>query len=339
MNKTIELKAYAKINLCLDVLGKREDGYHIVDMIMQSIGLYDEIRIEDLGKENKGKILLKVKDLRNIKKRYSTIEKDTAEYCGIDVAATSNNAEETAEIPTDKNNLMYKAAELMIKRYCIDSGISMTLIKRIPSEAGLGGGSADAAAVLRGLNELFGIGASFEKLMELGAKIGSDIPFCVMGGTARAEGTGTKMTALRPIKGNKAFPQYVLLIKPELSGSTPKIYSAYDDAKEPLGERLMHPDTARLSDAVNSAADEALMKTFLENNINVLEYAVNADIIDTLKDELLKNGAVSASMTGSGSVVYGLFETESKMQEAAANIMTKSYDRNIVNIIETVIST
>ena len=93
MNKAIELKAYAKINLCLDVLGKREDGYHIVDMIMQSIGLYDEITIEDLGKKNKGKILLKVKDLRNIKKRYSTIEKNEDKYCVTDVTAASNNAE------------------------------------------------------------------------------------------------------------------------------------------------------------------------------------------------------------------------------------------------------
>ena len=335
MNKRIEKKAYAKINLCLDVTGRRSDGYHTVNMIMQQIELHDDVIIEAIDAKRSEKISLNLKDIRNEIKGYSTKEKNV--------------------IPEGGDNLMYRAAELMKRSYGISEGIAMSLTKRIPSQAGLGGGSADAAAVFRGINELFELGASDEELMKLSAGLGSDIPFCIIGGTARAEGTGTDITVLRPLAEHsgsiEAFPQHLLLIKPDMGGSTPKIYAAYDSAEQRLSDKIRHPDTEKLTHAVERLQGAELRQIFSENNINMLEYAVRPieafnekeentyactnDIIGFLKEKLMENGAFAASMTGSGSVVYGLFDKREQL-ERAADVMGKlSAENGMISIIET----
>ena len=316
----ISKKAYAKINLCLDVLGTRDDGYHMVDMIMQQIDLHDDITIEAYGCAAGGQepdIRLAIDDMRKVSAGSSVI-------------------------PADENNLMYRAARLMIKKYGISSHISMSLIKRIPSEAGLGGGSADAAAVITGLNELFKLNAPLDELLRLGAGLGADIPFCIMGKTARAEGIGTDMTELLSLAAyhseNAAalIPAYVLLIKPQMSASTPKIYAAYDKAALEHGDRIKHPDTSRLSEAINSSDAALVRQSLIANNINVLEHAVAeavpAGFVDSIKERLVHLGAATASMTGSGSVIYGLFDIEEKMllaKEAFADEALTSYITSI----------
>ncbi len=299
MNSEIVLKkAYAKINLCLDVLGTRGDGYHLVDMIMQQIDLHDDIIIEIA----------------------ETFDKEAD--CRIDLKITNL---QSSLIPADESNLMYRAARLMTEKYNIHSHIRMTLIKRIPSEAGLGGGSADAAAVFTGMNELFRLNVSLDELMALGAGLGADIPFCIMGKTARAEGIGTDMSRLDNLAaffrqaGHGIIPGYVLLIKPSVSASTPRIYAEYDKATLKYGKLIMHPVVSFLSEALNSSDPLTVRQALIDNNINVLEHAVMADFsspIAAIKERLIFLGAVTASMTGSGSVVYGLFDSEEKMLAA-----------------------
>lgn len=307
-SKTIFKKAYAKINLCLDVLGTRGDGYHSVDMIMQQIDLHDDVIIE-AGEVSCG-----------------------ANEYSIDLNVTGL---QSSLIPTDERNLMYRAARLMAEKYNIHSYLRMTLIKRIPSEAGLGGGSADAAAVFTGMNELFKLNASLDGLMALGAGLGADIPFCIMGETARAEGVGTDMTRLNNLAALHRktepglIPGYVLLIKPAISASTPRIYADYDRAALNNGRLIRHPDVSFLSEAISSSEPLTVRQALIDNNINVLEHALMADapsvaykklqskdLITAIKERLLFLGAVTASMTGSGSVVYGLFDSEEKMLSA-----------------------
>ena len=252
-------KAYAKINISLDVIGKREDGYHLLSMIMQNIELYDEIEIEKIESG---------------------------------IVITCNKA----FIPTDERNLAYKAAKLFLETYNIKSGVSINIVKNIPVAAGLAGGSADCATVLKMLNDMFNINASEEELMKLGGILGADVPYCIKGGTALCEGIGEKITPIKPFKN-----QIVLLVKPPFGVSTKDVYKAFD-----LSKVKIHPDTEDLikkieNDDLNYVASN--MKNLLEN-VTVRKHKV----LYKLKEYLVRNGAVGSMMSGSGPTVFAFFD-------------------------------
>lgn len=252
-------KAYAKINISLDVIGKREDGYHLLSMIMQNIELYDEIEIEKIESG---------------------------------IVITCNKA----FIPTDERNLAYKAAKLFLETYNIKSGVSINIVKNIPVAAGLAGGSADCATVLKMLNDMFNINASEEELMKLGGTLGADVPYCIKGGTALCEGIGEKITPIKPFKN-----QIVLLVKPPFGVSTKDVYKAFD-----LSKVKIHPDTEDLikkieNDDLNYVASN--MKNLLEN-VTVRKHKV----LYKLKEYLVRNGAVGSMMSGSGPTVFAFFD-------------------------------
>lgn len=265
----MEVFANAKINLSLDVLGIREDGYHEVKMLMQSIGLADRITLDPIPD-------------------------------GIEVRTNRSY------LPCDARNLAYRAAELFLRETNIQSGVRIDIIKKIPVSAGLAGGSADAAAVLTGLNQLFDTGLGRRRLCELGATLGSDIPFCILGGTALAVGRGERIHRLSPL------PRvYLLLVKPPISISTPKIY-------EELDRRVIerHPDTDALIDKIKKRDVLGLAKEM----VNVLEPVCETfePRISDLREKLLQCGAVGARMSGSGPTVFGIFESYEQAETAAA---------------------
>ncbi len=265
---TLHEPAFAKVNLTLDVLCKRDDGYHEIETVMQSVSLCDEIEIDlDTGKP----------------------------WC-IKCDAQG--------IPLDERNLVWKAARLFFDAVSQEpDGIEIRIRKRIPSEAGLAGGSADAAAVLRALNRYMGNVFSETSLADLSAKIGSDIPFCVRKETALASGRGEKLSAL---SCNAQI--YYVICKPELSFSTPKLYAKLDTV--PI---LRHPDTKAMCAALNEGNAERIGELLC----NVFEEAVEDQQIDEIKQVLLQNGACGAQMTGSGSAVYGIFTTAEAANKAA----------------------
>lgn len=293
----MNMKAFAKINLSLDIIGVRDNGYHELRMLMQSVSLHDDV---ELIINDNGSVGLTIVDERG---------------------------EAAGEIPADSSNLMCRAAELMRERFGIKRGVSMKLYKRIPSEAGLAGGSADAAAVLKGMNELFELGLDKKQLMKLGVKLGADIPYCIMGGTALAEGIGDVLTPI----DNKCY-LHALLVKPKEGMSTPKVYSAYDRLIAE-GSKVVHPDTNGLIEALESG-DCTLV---YERVANVLELPVREEIniIDRIKKDLIIFGAGASAMTGSGSVVYGLFADREKMHEAKLKIEKTDYSHKLFNVLET----
>lgn len=266
-----EIKAYAKINLGLDVVRRLENGYHEVKMVMQTVGIYDVL----------------------------TLEKT---WAGIVVTTDSG------ELPTDENNLIYKAAKLMQERYGIEEGVRIHLQKNIPIAAGMAGGSTDAAATLKGMNELFCLGVSRQELQEIGVKIGADVPYCVMGGTALAEGIGEKLTALKPA------PECIVLVaKPDINVSTKYVYEHLDAAGV-----QKHPDI----DGMVEAIAEGSLQGVVERMENVLEsVTVPAyPIIDTIKTRMKELGAVNSLMSGSGPTVFGIF-TDKEQAEAAYELI------------------
>ena len=252
------IKAYAKINLGLDVVRKLENGYHEVKMVMQTVGIYDVLEFE------------------------------RAES-GIVITTDSG------ELPTGEDNLIYKAAKLMIETYRITEGVKIHLEKHIPVAAGMAGGSTDAAATLKGMNRLFDLGCTLRDLMELGVKIGADVPYCVMGGTALAEGIGEKLTPLAP-----APDCYVLVAKPDINVSTKYVYEHLD-----AQEIVKHPDIDGMVEAI---AEESL-QGILDRMENVLEtVTVSAyPVIQTIKDRMKELGAINSLMSGSGPTVFGIF--------------------------------
>lgn len=271
----MRLKALAKVNLGLDVVRRREDGYHEVRMVMQTIHLYDSLTIEKAGEP------------------------------GIFITANLDF------LPTDENNLIYKAAKLMQDAYGIREGVSVDLQKRIPVAAGLAGGSTDAAAVLYGMNELFRLGLKRRKLMELGVNIGADVPYCLMRGTALAEGIGEKLRSLPPMP---KCP--VLIAKPGIGVSTKFVY---ENLK--LDKDISHPNIYGQIAAIRNKdlkGAARLMGNLLET-VTVLHYPV----IDEIKRCMKENGALNAMMSGSGPTVFGLFEDEGTAK-AAYGEMVKS---------------
>lgn len=269
--KTLRESAPAKINLTLDVLCKRSDGYHDLESIMQAVGLEDEIVLE-IGTGAPWEL-----------------------RCNLN------------HIPMDERNLAWKAARVFCDRLSWDpEGLRITVVKRIPSEAGLGGGSADAAAVLRALNQCVDTPLNPFELAELGAKVGSDVPFCVLGGTAFCEGRGERLTPL------EIGPKLIyVLCKPDLAFSTPKLFAKLDDSV--VND---HPD----HDAMIQALREGNAEKVGSLLCNVFEEAVVGEYADipAIKNILMEHGACGAQMTGSGSVVFGVFSTEEQAQVAVS---------------------
>lgn len=269
----LDVDARAKINLTLDVLYRRPDGYHEVEMIMQSIALKDHLTLELLPGR------------------------------AIEVSCS------TPELLCDESNLAYKAAKLMIEEFSLDAGVKITLNKNIPLAAGLAGGSADAAAVMIGMNELFGLKKSEEDLMMLGKTIGADIPFCIHGGTAVARGIGEKLTPLKPV------PKIaLLLVKPHYSVSTKQVYSRLN-----VKDIKSRPDTAAMIRTILNE-DVAAMAKGLCNVLEEVTFGLYPEL-SFIKEELRKNGALGSLMSGSGPTVYGIFETRSAAQRAAAKMI------------------
>ncbi|MDU4884786.1 4-(cytidine 5'-diphospho)-2-C-methyl-D-erythritol kinase [uncultured Clostridium sp.] len=263
----MKIKAYAKINISLDIVGKREsDGYHLLKMVMQNIDLYDEISIEKQKK---------------------------------DITISCNKS----YVPTDSRNLAYKAASLFKETYNIEDGVHIDIVKNIPVSAGLAGGSTDAAAVLKLMNKIFKVNASNEELMELGLKLGADIPYCINGGTALCEGIGEKITSLPPFKD-----KILVLVKPSFGVSTKEVYKAFD-----LDKVRVHPKTENLIEAMeqdNLYYVASNMKNLLEN-VTLRKH----NILIKIKEEMNKYGAVGSMMSGSGPSVFAFFDDMLKAQK------------------------
>lgn len=261
----VSVKAPAKINLALDVIRKREDGYHEVNMVMTTVDLADRIELRKL-RDNQ-----------------------------IQVATS------TGFLPEDQRNLAYQAARLMKDRFGIESGVAIYIAKHIPVAAGLAGGSSDAAATLRGLNRLWGLGLSLKELARLGAEIGSDISFCVYGGTALASGRGEQVSPL------KAPPScWVVLAKPEVGVSTADTY------RKLKLDTMRHPDVDEVVHAINEQDYERMCR----NLGNTLEEVTIPQVpeVAQIKDQMNRLGADGVLMSGSGPTVFGLTRHESKVQ-------------------------
>lgn len=260
----ITRKAYAKINLGLDVIRRRPDGYHEVKMIMQTVGIYDIL----------------------------TFRKSRGQ--GIFISTDKE------ELPCDKNNLIYKAAELLKDTYSIREGVEIVLRKNIPIAAGMAGGSTDAAAVFHGFNELFGLGMSLEDMKRLGVKIGADVPYCLMGGTALSEGIGEVLTPL------PAPPEaYLAVAKPDINVSTKFVYENLH-----ADTLAYHPDI----DGMVEALKEGSLKGITDRMSNVLETVTIREypVIAQIKENMLEAGAENALMSGSGPTVFGIFREKEK---------------------------
>ena len=277
----ITLKALAKINLGLDVVRRREDGYHEVRMVMQTIHLYDKLDIKKTTEEG--------------------------------IVITSN----LSYVPTNENNLVYKAGKLLMDEFDIKEGVSVHLQKRIPVAAGMAGGSSDAAAMLYGMNEIFGLGLSRKELMERGVKIGADVPYCLMRGTALAEGIGEKLTSLPPM-----VKCPVLIAKPAISVSTKFVY---ENLK--LDEETIHPDIDQLVTDIKNKDLHAIaghMGNVLES-VTIPEYPIIAQI----KEQMMKSGAINSMMSGSGPTVFGLFEDEETARKAYDDMVKSGLAKQI----------
>ena len=270
MIKHLSLKAYGKINLGLDVLRRREDGYHDVRMIMQTVGIFD--RVDLIWKEEPG------------------IQVETNLYY----------------LPTNENNLVYKAAKLLMDELQVQEGLLIRLRKFIPVAAGMAGGSSDAAAVLFGVNKMFRLGLTTEELMERGVKIGADVPYCILRGTALSEGIGEVLTSLSPV------PQcQVLVAKPGINVSTKFVYENLH-ANDLRPEQ--HPDIDGMIRAIKAQDLQGIadkLGNVLET-VTVKEYPV----IQEIKDKMLEFGAIGSLMSGSGPTVFGLFTNPKAAQQA-----------------------
>lgn len=275
--RTLTVPAYAKLNLTLDILRKRSDGYHEMRMVMQTISLHDDVTVT-LGGES-----------------------------GIRCRVSG------AELPSDEHNLAVRAAEVLCKELKLSNqGIDIALEKRIPSEAGMAGGSADAAAVLRALRALCAPEVNDRRLEKIAAAIGSDVPFCVRGGTQLAEGRGEVLTVLK-----SAPALYAAVCKPDFPISTPALFACVDGV-----ELRGRPDSSAMLRAIDRGDAQALCAQVGNVFEQALEDAQRACIED-LKQTLLCGGAEAAAMTGSGSAVFGLFRDEEACRAACESIQSE----------------
>ena len=278
---TIRLKARAKINLGLDVVRRREDGYHEVKMVMQMLRLYDQIDIE---KTQESGILVR-----------------------------SN----LSFLPTDERNIAYKAAKVMIDQFGLEQGVIIRIEKHIPVAAGMAGGSTDCAAVLYGMNKLFGLRLNQKKLRELGVKLGADVPYCLMRQTALSEGIGEILTPISPLQDCP-----ILIAKPSVSVSTRHVYEHLK-----LDEQTMHPDI----DGIVTALVDGDLYGVTDRMANVLETVTVPEhpVIDEIKKQMMASGAVNALMSGSGPTVFGIFDDEEKAKKACEDMKASGLARQI----------
>ena len=273
---SIELKSRAKINLSIDVLGKREDGYHLVEMIMQTIDLYDIIKIKALETE--------------------------------EIIINSN----TLDIPLNENNIVYKAIELIRENFGIKRGVEVFIEKNIPIAAGMAGGSSNAAAVLVGLNELWNLNLSNEELKELGFKLGADVPFCIEGKTALAQGVGEKLTYIKGLSEDIS----ILVCKPELFVSTKEVYEGLD-----LENIKNRPNNQYLIKCLENNDIESLSK----NMVNVLETVTSKKHteINDIEKIMNENNALGSMMSGSGPTVFGIYKNEEDALRGKRELLKK----------------
>ncbi|TGA96521.1 4-(cytidine 5'-diphospho)-2-C-methyl-D-erythritol kinase [Sporolactobacillus shoreae] len=258
-------KAPAKINLSLDVLGKRSDGYHEVRMVMTTIDLADRVECSELPDNQ-------------------IILHSSAPY-----------------VPEDERNFAYQAAQLIKDKYAIQKGVEITIQKRIPVAAGLAGGSSDAAAAIRALDRLWHLGMTYEEMLETASMIGSDVAFCIKGGTALATGRGEKISMLPELP-----PCWVVLVKPDISVSTGEIYKAWDHIV------ATHPDVDAMIHAI-SDNDFSTICYLLGNTLETVTMEKVAEIA-RIKEHMRQIGAEGILMSGSGPTVFGLTQYESRMQ-------------------------
>lgn len=256
----MQLRAMAKINLGLDVVRKREDGYHEVRMIMQTIRMFDRVTVYRIPEP--------------------------------EIRISSN----LHFLPVNENNIAYKAARMMLESQPVRGGVSISLQKRIPVAAGMAGGSADAAAVLYAMNRIFYMGYTLEELMDFGLRLGADVPYCLMRGTALAEGIGEELTRL-----SACPPCYVVIAKPAISVSTRFVYENLC-----LDETTRHPDIYGLADAI-CRQDLYGMLPYMGNVLESVTIPAYP-IIGEIKERFMENGALISLMSGSGPTVFALFD-------------------------------
>ena len=271
----ISLKAYAKVNLSLEINGKRDDGYHILDTVMQTVSLYDKVTIS------------------------------VADSGVIDVSCDDLSL-------TGENNLCYKAATLFFEKVKINGGCSVNIEKNIPLSAGLGGGSSDAAAVLKGLNVLYNNPLSYDGLKNLALKLGADVPFLIKGGTARAKGIGEELSVIE----NK-LPLYFVLIKEGQKPSTAQMYKKFDE----LGFSY---SLEQISNNMEKSLNDADFSLFVDSLKNDFSCVWN---YEKIKQDLINNGADAVSLSGSGPTVMGLFKDKNDAFKAFEKL--KSYYSDI----------
>lgn len=264
----ISLNAYGKVNLGLDVVRRREDGYHEVKMIMQTVELHDGLT-----------------------------------FCDTDADAIEIETN-SADIPVTEDNIIYKACELMRRTYGITKGVRVKLDKQIPVAAGMAGGSTDAAAALVAMNRLFDLNLTEEKLMELGVKIGADVPYCVMQGTALSEGIGEVLTAVSPMPDC-----YIAIAKPPVGVSTKWVYQNLK-----VSELERHPDIEGMVDALKSG-DLRGVADRMENVLETVTIPEHPEI-EKIKNIMKDRGALNSIMSGSGPTVFGVFEDKDMAQDA-----------------------
>ena len=280
-------KAYAKINLGLDALRKRADGYHELAMVMQTVDICDELTFT-------------VKETPGIELAVQW-SKDGWTSTAADCFPSEGEAQ---PVPSDQKNLVWRAAELLMDEFEIKKGVKITLEKRIPVAAGMAGGSSDCAATLHGINELFELGLTLEELQARGVKLGADVPYCLLGGTALAEGIGEILTPLSPM------PEcHLVVAKPAVSVSTPFVFKQLR-----VNELESHPDIAGMCDAIR----ENDLDGVIDRLGNVLETAAipHFPVVGDLKEALRRLGADGVLMSGSGPTVFAIFQSEKQAQDA-----------------------
>ena len=277
----MRLRALAKINLGLDIIGKRDDGYHEVRMIMQTIQMYDVLEIQK--KSTPG-----IKLMTNL-----------------------------PDIPTDEGNLVYKAAKLLMDEFHVEEGLFMNLEKSIPVAAGMAGGSSDAAAAFVGVNKLFNLGLTEQQLMERAVKVGADVPYCIMRGTALAEGIGEKLTRLPGVPH-----MYVLIGKPAVNVSTKVAYGNLN-----LPAITEHPDIDGMVRDIRNGD----LYSMIPKMGNVFEPGIigKYPVIQKIKNLMEENGALKALMSGSGPTVFGIFDDKEKMQRAATALRRSALAKTV----------
>lgn len=265
---TIIKRAYGKLNLSLDIVGKREDGYHLVCMVMQTVDLYDELTIQKTDKP------------------------------GIQLTT------DRPDLPTNEDNLIYKAAKLLFDEFQIKGGVSIHLKKQIPVAAGMAGGSADCAATLLGINTLFDLKLTEQDLQKRAVTMGADIPYCIMGGTALSEGIGEVLTPISPVPDC-----HVLLVKPNIDISTKWVYQTLR-----WNTLTSHPDTKKMLSALEAQSLSEVSST-MENVLETVTIPAYP-VIASIKEKLLSLGAINAMMSGSGPTVFGLFPEQAAGEKA-----------------------